>query len=108
MCSLYFCTNIGYLFKIKNRSNSENSSSSAIRVGTKIIKWHRVDAKTGTYRWNDLEYLVGHPTFSVSENDFSIFVSKTITANPKALYIESSVWEDKETVKQLPLRFDFI
>jgi hypothetical protein len=51
---------------------------------------------------------VGHPTLSVSEDDFSIFVSKTITANPKALYIESSVWEDKEAIKQLSLPFDFM
>ncbi|MBW4548607.1 MAG: SinI family restriction endonuclease [Symplocastrum torsivum CPER-KK1] len=79
-----------------------------MRTGTTIIKWHRVNAKKGCYEWHNLKCQVGHPTLSVSEDDFSIFVSKTITANPKALYIESSVWEDKEAIKQLSLPFDFM
>jgi hypothetical protein len=35
--------------QVKNRDNSENSSSSAIRIGTTIEKWHRTFSKrTGT------------------------------------------------------------
>ena len=43
--------------QVKNRSNSENSSSSKIRqfykqnYNTEIEKWHRVDANTGTTKW---------------------------------------------------------
>jgi SinI restriction endonuclease len=37
------------LLQVKNRDNSENSSSSAIRAGTKIEKWFRTfSRKTGT------------------------------------------------------------
>lgn len=42
------------LLQVKNRSNSENSSSSAIRVGTVIQKWHRIDARTGLTHWDKL------------------------------------------------------
>lgn len=42
------------LLQVKNRSNSENSSSSAIRAGTVIQKWHRIDARTGRTRWSEL------------------------------------------------------
>lgn len=40
------------MLQIKNRSNSENSSSSKIRKGTAIEKWYRVDAKTGATKWD--------------------------------------------------------
>lgn len=47
-----FCNADGSLLQIKNRSNSENSSSSRVRINQPIEKWHRVDAKTGFYRWS--------------------------------------------------------
>lgn len=37
--------------QIKNRSNSENSSSAAIRIGTTIQKWYRVHANSGRTNW---------------------------------------------------------
>lgn len=37
--------------QVKNRDNSENSSSSAIRQGTSIKKWHRINSKTGKTNW---------------------------------------------------------
>jgi len=40
------------LLQIKNRSNSENSSSSSIRIGTTIEKWYRLEAESGITRWN--------------------------------------------------------
>ena len=39
--------------QIKNRDNSENSSSSAIRNGTPIQKWFRSFSKTGETNWDD-------------------------------------------------------
>lgn len=42
------------LLQVKNRDNSENSSSSAIRSGTKIQKWYRVKSKTGQTCWDRL------------------------------------------------------
>ncbi len=42
------------LLQIKNRDNSENSSSAAIREGTKIEKWYRSNSRTGETRWEGL------------------------------------------------------
>lgn len=39
------------LLQVKNRDNSENSSSSAIRVGTSIEKWHRTFSKKVGSNW---------------------------------------------------------
>lgn len=42
----------GYkLLQIKNRDNSENSSSKAIRNGTAIVHWFRTYSKTGLTNW---------------------------------------------------------
>ena len=41
-----------YALQIKNRSNSENSSSAAVRVGTDIKKWHRLNARNGATYWH--------------------------------------------------------
>ena len=40
------------LLQVKNRDNSENSSSSAIRIGTKIEKWHRTFSKKAGSNWS--------------------------------------------------------
>lgn len=40
-----------YLLQVKNRDNSENSSSSAIRVGTDIQKWHRTFSRRAGSNW---------------------------------------------------------
>jgi len=39
------------LLQVKNRDNSENSSSSAIRLGTDIEKWHRTFSKRVGSNW---------------------------------------------------------
>jgi len=39
------------LLQVKNRDNSENSSSSAIRKGTEIEKWHRTFSKKTGSNW---------------------------------------------------------
>jgi hypothetical protein len=39
------------LLQVKNRDNSENSSSSAIRIGTKIEKWHRTFSRRPGSNW---------------------------------------------------------
>lgn len=40
------------LLQIKNRDNSENSSSKAIRAGTTIEHWFRTFSKTGLTNWD--------------------------------------------------------
>lgn len=68
--------------QIKNRNNSENSSSSAIRDGTKIQKWFRSfskDTKKGRKsltNWDSLPILMqGH---GLSEEGFEKFVIQYI------------------------------
>ena len=40
------------MLQVKNRDNSENSSSKAIRNGTDILHWFRTYSKTGNTNWN--------------------------------------------------------
>ena len=88
MNKIDFCNQRGQLLQVKNRSNSENSSSSSVRKGTNILKWHRVNANNGVYLWENLNQLV--QCCELSEADFSNFVRTTITNNPAALYVEGS------------------
>jgi hypothetical protein len=82
-----FCNVDGSLLQIKNRSNSENSSSSRVRIDQPIEKWYRVDARTGVYRWSyfNEKYSVNH----FSENNFVTFVQRVLTVNPEALAVET-------------------
>lgn len=81
-----FCNVDGSLLQVKNRSNSENSSSSRVRINQPIEKWYRVDARTGSYRWfyfNDK-----YDTDRFSEENFVAFVQQVLIVNPDALAIE--------------------
>lgn len=58
--------------QIKNRDNTENSSSSAIRAGTNIKKWFRTYSKTGASNWGSFP----EPEFRnvLSEQGFMQFI----------------------------------
>lgn len=90
-----FCTTNGSaLLQIKNKSNTENSSSSAIREGTDIIKWYRLGTKiqNGTpypsLKWEALNqiintYAVNHsPNCNMNEDSYKTFIQKVTSANP--------------------------
>ena len=65
------------LLQVKNRDNSENSSSSAIRDGTTIEKWFRTYSKTGKTNWEqfpDIDLKV-----CLSEKGFEIFVENYLS-----------------------------
>lgn len=81
-----FCHKDGKLLQVKNRSNSENSSSSRVRINQPIDKWHRVDARTGDYMWDRLNNDFG---CNLSEDAFQIFVTKTLKSNTGALPVET-------------------
>jgi hypothetical protein len=66
--------------QIKNRDNSENSSSSAIRQGTTIQKWFRTFSKKPETNWNNLPSLM--QGYGLSEQDFIAFV-RTYLAEKK-------------------------
>ena len=71
--------------QIKNRNNSENSSSSAIRDGSKIQKWFRSFSKNtkkgrpSLTNWENLPPLMSK--YDLNEKDFQTFVRKYIKAN---------------------------
>jgi hypothetical protein len=58
--------------QVKNRDNSENSSSSAIRVGTEIAKWFRTFSRTGKTNWEAFPDINSRDL--LSENGFHDFV----------------------------------
>jgi hypothetical protein len=84
--SVDFVHEDGRLLQIKNRSNSENSSSSAVRNGAQIEKWFRIKAAKIEYMWESLNTICGSST--LSEESFVAFVETTLTANPACLAIE--------------------
>lgn len=71
--------------QIKNRDNSENSSSSAIRDGTRIQKWFRSFSKdtkkgrTSFTNWRNLPTLM--EGYDLGEDEFKTFVSGYISKN---------------------------
>lgn len=60
------------MLQVKNRDNSENSSSSAIRIGTNIEKWHRTFSRRAGSNWTEFpdQTLQAH----LSEDAFKAFV----------------------------------
>jgi SinI restriction endonuclease len=87
-----FCNVDGSLLQVKNRSNSENSSSSRVRINQPIEKWYRVDAKTGVYRWS--YFNKKYDTDRFSEENFAMFVQRVLAGNPEALALEvSNPWQ---------------
>ncbi len=81
-----FCNEKGELLQIKNSDNSENSSSSRVRIGTQIKKWaRRKSTKENTFYWEDLIALIGAK--NISEEDFRKFVKETIEKNPACIYV---------------------
>jgi hypothetical protein len=91
--SVDFVHENGSLLQIKNRSNSENSSSSVVRHGTKIDKWFRIRADRVEYMWNSLNKICD--TNHLSEEAFIEFTRATMKSNPGCLAIETNnPWKD--------------
>lgn len=70
---------VWYELQIKNRDNSENSSSSAIREGTNIHKWFRTKSRTGETMWNNVP--IPMQSLGLSEDGFKKFVEQYLKAN---------------------------
>lgn len=56
------------VLQVKNKNTTENSSSSKVRVGTKIGKWYRMIAKSGNTRWAEFPDI--RFSAKMSEKDF--------------------------------------
>lgn len=88
--SVDFCSKDGKLLQIKNRSNSENSSSSKVRKDKKIMKWFRVNANSGVTMWDKLQNELNISDTSLSEEAFHSFIEEKLQINPKAIGIDSN------------------
>lgn len=93
-----FCNEDGsVLLQVKNKSNTENSSSSNIREGTDIQKWYRVGTKSVNkikvpcFKWDGLNKIVNDnrsknsinlPPCSMSEEKYEEFVAEKVKENP--------------------------
>lgn len=98
--SVDFCSHDGnYLLQIKNKNNTENSSSSAIRIGTPVKKWFRLGSKRveGIYvpdfKWDTLNEIInenripdiGNEKCKMSEEDYYSFLKQVLKNNPYLL-----------------------
>jgi len=84
------CSRNGSLVQIKNKSNTENSSSSKIRTGTTIKKWYRLSASNGKTKWPELNTMLGIPAYdALSETDFHAFARNVVKDNPGCLYVDT-------------------
>lgn len=86
--SVDFVHEDGRLLQIKNRSNSENSSSSSVRDGTEIQKWYRIKADRIEYMWDSLNEICN--TTSLSEEEFVVFAEQCVKNNPGCLAVEEN------------------
>lgn len=79
-----FTNDKGELLQVKNSDNSENSSSSKIRKGTKIEKWfRRFSTKKDTYNWAEIQRITGCKT--LNEDSFRKFIKNIIKNNKNLL-----------------------
>lgn len=80
------------LLQVKNRDNSENSSSSAIRAGTTIEKWHRTfSLKPGT-NWesfpdNRIQPILSESKFRIFAKVYLKKLKRTPTKQPPTMPI---------------------
>lgn len=100
MKSIDFCSVSGdFLLQVKNKSNTENSSSGAIREGTTIKKWYRLGTETRSgikhpkYKWKELNAIINNNsvqnnkalTCNMNEDDYIKFLTQTISSNTKII-----------------------
>lgn len=94
-----FCSSDGaVLLQVKNKSNTENSSSSNIRQGTTILKWYRLGTKTvggqkvPNYKWDFLNAIINEhrtlshlPPCNMNEENYIQFISNLANRNPNLI-----------------------
>lgn len=64
--------------QIKNRDNTENSSSSAIREGTTIKKWHRTFSNRHETNWINFPEENSEVRGRLSEEGFKAFIKRNL------------------------------
>lgn len=95
-----FCNSTGKcLLQIKNKSNTENSSSSKIRTRTSITKWYRLGTRTQKgikiprYNWEQINALISDnrtegfqlPPLNITEKNYLHFLQQVSVVNKKII-----------------------
>ena len=75
------------LLQVKNKYNSENSSSVTVREGTSIEKWHRLN-KDGSTGWAELCSNLGLEEDTMSEEQYRTWVRQQISNNQEMISFE--------------------
>lgn len=91
--SIDFCTEDGSRFlQVKNKYNSENSSSKDVRSGTTIERWYRLGVRSyrgvpfPDYKWGILNGTISESSGQdpqMSEEDYLAFIEEAVTRNPR-------------------------
>ena len=90
----YFGENEIVLLQVKNKYNTENSSSSAIRIGTDIIKWNRLNRPRREYgldrplpNWQALQEIVNMPDLNnlLTEDSYLQYIEVNSTREMDSL-----------------------
>ena len=90
----YFGENETVLLQVKNKYNTENSSSSAIRIGTDIIKWNRLNRPRREYgldrplpNWQALQEIVNMPDLNnlLTEDSYLQYIEVNSTREMDSL-----------------------
>ena len=87
-----FCNSAGEVLQVKNRDNTENSSSNKVREGNEEISlWVRGNSKNGSTNWVDLKDLLHLPTDikGLNEDGFLKFIDDTLKKNPNIIALDS-------------------
>ncbi len=79
------CSEDGLMVHIRNKSTTEVSLNDRNRVGSRVKKWFRINARNGNLKWNDLNSVIGIDRL-LCEEDFRAFVHSTVKGNPSCLY----------------------
>lgn len=90
-----FCSQDGILLQVKNKSNTENSSSNKIRNNTEIRKWYRFNASNGDTKWDEINRLTTGENI-MTEETFQLFALNLIKNNPLAINVRP---EDEKFIK---------
>ena len=102
-----FCNTSGtVLLQVKNKHNSENSSSSGIREGTSIQKWYRLGTSkaggkiTPVYKWEYLNKIINDNRCVPSNGATMPDEPLTITEDDFVRFIEVIVQNNKRIVSK--------
>lgn len=66
--------------QVKNRNNSENSSSKSVRDNKNILFWYRMDCNTGKKQWDRINSIF-HTEQKFSEEEFEMFCKQMMPRN---------------------------